>query len=184
MDPSQQSTSGCAVGREVARRDFRKIQSGPGSASGGGILSTDLYKVYSNNLLDRLTLAKDATKIGPIICVAPACADDVAVTADSSEIMQSLLDIGVDNSKMERFILQPVKSVILEILYELRRSATHRSKGWDLDGARMPTVDKTMHVGICRSADSDESAVTENIKKSQEDYVQPYVSWASWRKWP
>ena len=29
----------------------------------GGILSTDLYKVYSNNLLDRLTLAKDSTKI-------------------------------------------------------------------------------------------------------------------------
>ena len=123
--------------------------------------------MYSNNLLDRLTLAKGTTKIGPIICVALACADDVAVTADSSEIMQSLLDIGVDNSKMERFILQPVKSVILEILYGLRWSATHRIKGWDLDGARMPTVDKTMHVGICRSADSDESAVTENIKKAR-----------------
>ena len=145
MDPSQQSTSGCTVSRKVARRDFRKIQGGPGSAS-GGILSTDLYKVYSNNLLDRLTLAKDATKIGPIIFVTPACADDVAVTADSSEIMQSLLDIGLDNSKMERFILQPVKSVIIEILYGLRRSATNLSKGWDLDGARMPTVDKTMHV--------------------------------------
>ena len=136
-----------------------------GVRQGVGILSTDLDKVYSNNLLDRLTLAKDATKIGPIICVAPACADDVAVTADSSEIMQSLPDIGVDNSKMERFILQPVKSVILEILYGLRRSAPHHSMGWDLDGARMPIVDKTMHVGICRSADSDESAVTENIKK-------------------
>ena len=56
--------------------------------------------------------------------------------------MQSLLDIGVANSKMERFILQPVKSVILEILYGLRRSAPHHSKGLDLDGVRMPTVDK------------------------------------------
>ena len=91
----------------------------------------------------------------------------MAVTADSSEIMQSLLDIGVDNSKMERFILQPVKSVILEILYGLMRPAPHHSRGWDLDGARMPTVDKTMHVGICRSADSNESAVTENIKKAR-----------------
>ena len=85
--------------------------------------------------------------------------------ADSSESMQSLLDIGADNSKMEKFILQPVKSVILEIFFGLRRSAPHQSKEWDLDGARMLTVDKTMHVGICRSADSDESAVTENIKK-------------------
>ena len=41
----------------------------------GGILhvSMDLYKVYSNNLLDRLTLAKDATKIGPMICCSSLC---------------------------------------------------------------------------------------------------------------
>ena len=133
----------------------------------GGILSTDLYKVYSNSLLDRLSTNKDATRIGPVICVAPACADDVAIGADSPDIMQSLLDIGVDNSKMERFILQPVKSVILEILYKLKRSASHHSEGWDLDGVKMPTVNKTMHVGICRSSDTDESAVVENIKKAR-----------------
>ena len=133
----------------------------------GGILSTDLYKVYSNSLLDRLSTNKDATRIGPVICVAPACADDVAIGADSPDIMQSLLDIGVDNSKMERFILQPVKSVILEVLYKLKRSASHHSEGWDLDGVKMPTVNKTMHVGICRSSDTDESAVVENIKKAR-----------------
>ena len=85
--------------------------------------------MYSNNLLDRLTLAKDATKIGPIIYGAPACADDVAVSADTPKIMQSLLDIGVDNSKMEMFILQLVESVILESLCRLRRSAPHHNNG-------------------------------------------------------
>ena len=34
----------------------------------------------------------------------------------------------------------------------------------------MPTVDKTMHVGICRSADSDENDVTENIKNRRTMY--------------
>ena len=68
----------------------------------GGILSTDLYKVYNDGLLDRLTIAENATRIGPIICVAPTCADDCAVGADGPGILQSLLDIGVDHSKMER----------------------------------------------------------------------------------
>ena len=82
-------------------------------------------------------------------------------------VLQSLLDIGVDNSKIERYILQPVKSVVLEILNKLRRSVLHHSDGWDLDGVKMPTVDRAMHVGICRSADTDESAVTENIKRAR-----------------
>ena len=32
----------------------------------GGILSTDLYKVYNDSLLDRLTMARNATSIGPV----------------------------------------------------------------------------------------------------------------------
>ena len=58
----------------------------------------------------------NATTIGPEISVAPACADDCSVLADTLELLQSFLDIHVDSSKMERYILQPVKSVILAIL--------------------------------------------------------------------
>ena len=87
----------------------------------GGILSTDLYKVYEDRLLDCLCMARNATAIGPVICVAPASADDCAVLADTPKLLQSFLDIGVDRSKMERYILQPVKSVILENLNRLLR---------------------------------------------------------------
>ena len=72
----------------------------------GGILSTDLYKVYEDSLLDRLCMARNATTIGQVICVVPACADDCAVLADTPELLQSFLDIGVDSSKMERHILK------------------------------------------------------------------------------
>ena len=41
------------------------------------------------------------------------------------------------------------------------------NNSWNRDGDNMPTVDKTMHVGICRSADSDETAVAENAKKAR-----------------
>ena len=89
------------------------------------------------------------------------------MAADCLEALQSLLDIGVDYSKMERYILQPVKSVVIEILNKLRRSREKSSSSCNLDGDIMPTVDKTMHVGICRSADTDETAVAENVKKAR-----------------
>ena len=34
-------------------------------------------------------------------------------------------------------------------------------------GVQMSKVDKTMHVGICHSSDTDESAGLENIKKAR-----------------
>ena len=61
-------------------------------------------------------MTRNAAKIGPVVCVAPTCVDDCAVGADTPELLQILLDIGVDNNKMERYILQPVKSPVLEII--------------------------------------------------------------------
>ena len=57
-------------------------------------------------------------------------------------------------------------------MYFWRSSTDYRDNresntGWDLNGVQMPKVDKTMHVGICRSSDTDESAVLENIKKAR-----------------
>ena len=70
---------------------------------------------------------------------------------------------------MRRYIhvLQPVKSVVIEILNKLRRSSEKSSNFWDLDVDNIPAVDKTMHVGICRSADSDETAIAKNVKKTR-----------------
>ena len=45
----------------------------------GGILSTDLYKLYGNDELDRLDKPGLGCHVGEISCVAPACADDITV---------------------------------------------------------------------------------------------------------
>ena len=82
----------------------------------GGILSTDLYKLYGNDELDRLDKPGLGCHVGEISCVAPACADDITVGAEDKRSLQYLVNIGVDFSCMERFFLQPVKSVILEII--------------------------------------------------------------------
>ena len=71
----------------------------------GGILSTDLYKLYGNDELDRLDKPGLGCHVGEISCVAPACADDITVGAEDKQSLQYLVNIGVDFSCMERFFL-------------------------------------------------------------------------------
>ena len=56
----------------------------------GGILSTDLYKVYGNG------------HTGEICCVAPTCADDLAAATSSLTALQRIVFNSVDYSIMER----------------------------------------------------------------------------------
>jgi hypothetical protein len=79
----------------------------------GGILSTDQYKCYNNDLLDRLIESHYGVRIGDIPCNAPTCADDVALLAHSRTDLQAMLDMCYSYSRMERFYLQPTKSMIL-----------------------------------------------------------------------
>ena len=51
----------------------------------GGILSTDLYKLYGNSLFDRLQIPGIGCHIDEIFCVAPVCADDVALLAENKK---------------------------------------------------------------------------------------------------
>ena len=46
----------------------------------GGIMSTDLYMVYENPLLNRLDDIFQGAMIGEVRCAAPACADDFALS--------------------------------------------------------------------------------------------------------
>jgi hypothetical protein len=48
-------------------------------------------------------------KIGNINCCAPTCADDVALIANNPFDIQTMVDIAVDFSKREGYLLQPQK---------------------------------------------------------------------------
>lgn len=132
----------------------------------GGVLSTDLYKLYGNNLFERLQMPGIGAHIGEISCVAPACADDMVLVSDKKDSLQSLVNIAVDHSCMEHYLLQPVKSVLLEILLGLKNKDPEDTL-ITMKEQNMPLVQQTMHVGILRSANSQESAVEENIKKAR-----------------
>jgi hypothetical protein len=46
---------------------------------------------------------------------APTCADDVALISNNPLELQTMIDIVVDFSKREGYLLQPTKSVVLPV---------------------------------------------------------------------
>ena len=88
--------------------------------------------------------------------------------ADEEDVLQFLNNIAVDNSIPEKYLLQPVKSVLLYILnVAMRRSTTEVKPHVIMKGEPMPVVNETMHMGILRSNDTRETAVSQNITKVQ-----------------
>ncbi len=59
----------------------------------GGVLSADLYKVYINELLDRLTNTGIGASVGNITIPAPTCADDVTLISSDPNELQRLINI-------------------------------------------------------------------------------------------
>ncbi|KAH3866023.1 hypothetical protein DPMN_029074 [Dreissena polymorpha] len=59
-------------------------------------MSTDLYKVYVNPLLDRLQEARVGSTIGDVNCSASACADDICLCAETANEAQELLNISAE----------------------------------------------------------------------------------------
>ena len=100
--------------------------------------------------------------------MAPTAADDTALAASTLKPLQRLVNTSVDYSIMENYLLQPVKSVILAILNE---SKTAGSIDMDIsvymNGQQMPVVKEVMHMGVLRSADSQESTVRNNMDKTR-----------------
>ena len=134
----------------------------------GGILSTDLYKLYGNGQLQRMEETGIGCHIGEICCVAPIAADDMVLPAPSLTILQKLVNIAVDNRKMEKYILQPTKSVILAALSEGGKCSEEECDiNISTNGVKMPVVKEAMHMGLLLSANSQKSAVHFNIDKAR-----------------
>ncbi|CAC5404045.1 unnamed protein product [Mytilus coruscus] len=75
----------------------------------GGILSTDLYKLYINPLLNMLETSNLACRIGNILCNTSACADDVALISKKTTDMQVQINMANTFAGMEGYKLQPKK---------------------------------------------------------------------------
>ena len=75
----------------------------------GGIVSTDLNKVYENPLLDRLDDIFQGVMIREVRCAALACAADVANASFKPVPLQKLINTSADFGSIESFEFQLVK---------------------------------------------------------------------------
>jgi hypothetical protein len=77
----------------------------------GGILSTNLYKLYINQLLNMYETTGIGYRIGNISVNSTACADDIALISEEQDQTQILINMAYDYAYMEGYELQPTKSV-------------------------------------------------------------------------
>ena len=110
-------------------------------------------------------------KIGEIDCTAPTAADDTAPVTNEPLSLQTLVGTSDDFSRMERYVLQPEKSVVMVIPGGKESRDTQPDvSGWTIYGKEMPVVTETMHMGLRRSFISEDITINENIKKSRRSF--------------
>ena len=135
----------------------------------GGILSTDLYKLYINPLLKRLEATNIGQRIGNISTNSTACADDVALLSENPVHTQILINMAYDYAYMEGYELQPTKSVALNIKAKPNKRSLN-TREFKLGAQTMPTVESALHLGIIRTTSLKDNMiknVEENFKKAR-----------------
>ena len=86
----------------------------------GGILSTCLYKIYIDELLIIFKSKRLGLRIGTVYIGCTTCADDVALTALSTDELQIMIYEALNYSKKNRYQIHPVKTSVLDIsIYKL-----------------------------------------------------------------
>ena len=77
----------------------------------GGIVSSDLYKIYQNPLLNRIQHSGQGARVGNVTCNISGCADDLAVNVNSRREGQA----STDRANLERYLLQVDKNVMVTV---------------------------------------------------------------------
>ena len=117
----------------------------------GSILNAELYKVYGNPFLNRLTNSDKGMTIGTICCNSSACADDLTVGSKTEHDAQVLTSESADFSNLERYDLQVLRSVALKVTPVMKTNSDTESYEFKMDGTKIPNVCTTKHLGIKRA---------------------------------
>ncbi|KAH3872531.1 hypothetical protein DPMN_035750 [Dreissena polymorpha] len=138
-------------------------------STSGGILSTDLYKLYVNPLLDRLADTGRGGRIGTVLAYSSACADDVCLMGRDHTDVQLMINMSLSFANEERYLLQPTKTVALNIKPS-KRTTIPKSECFKLGEINLNHVDTSVHLGITRTTSVCETAevnVEGNISKAR-----------------
>ena len=141
----------------------------------GGLLSTDLYKLYQNPLLNTLQSSRLGARIGDIVCNSSACADDLALNSNDEDEAQILIDTSVDYPDMEFYKLQVLKNVSVTIVPKPNSLSDENTAKFQHKNVEMPQVKSGMHLGMKRWA-SVKDNIIENIDNNIRKATQTVYS--------
>ena len=131
----------------------------------GGILSTHLYKLYINALLDELCSCKAGFCTGPYYFGSPTCADDVVLLANSPEDLQAQLNIVERYASERRYTINASKSGLV-ISGHTQNASRHII--WTMNGIEIPILEEVVHLGLTRVEDgSAHKLIDDRIRKGR-----------------
>lgn len=109
----------------------------------GGVISPDLYKIYINDLLERIELSEFGMYIGDICIAIPTVADDVSLLSTSCDDMKIMMTSANDYAIDEKYGLNANKTNIAN-LTNLQPHCT----SWELGNEIISTSDSITHLGL------------------------------------
>ena len=132
----------------------------------GGILSTELYKLYINDVLNQVEDSALGPYIGHIHCPIPTCADDVTLVVNDPTNMQTLLSTVENYSRQEKYSLQPTKCKIIKT----GKPKIEDNFNFILNDTPIQNVETAVHLGITHSNNPRQTIpihIQENINKAR-----------------
>uniref|UniRef100_A0A8W8LQ95 Reverse transcriptase domain-containing protein n=1 Tax=Magallana gigas TaxID=29159 RepID=A0A8W8LQ95_MAGGI len=140
----------------------------------GGVLSTFLYLVFINDLLQELQNPNPNTGIHSIRSSNPALADDISCIALSPRGLQTLLNTAYDFSIRWRFKFNASKS---NVLYFSPTGINNNSLSWKLGHDTIKISKSYNHLGILLDAKLDPTERTAKAcRKGQQTYFALKIS--------
>ena len=110
----------------------------------GAILSTSLYKLYINDLLNSMAKANVGISLGNVYAGTPTCADDQLLIANSKEEMQAMLQAVHQYAELHLYSIHPSKSSITNFTSS---DNTAQEVFWMGEEA-IPLTDAFVHLGL------------------------------------
>jgi hypothetical protein len=123
----------------------------------GGLSSTDLFKVKSNDLLNRASSHPLGYKIGITPVSAPTTADDTALVTSSQLGAQVLTGIAQQDAQMQRYNFNEDKSKVMVINQRTKCSEPQIK----LNGKALQCTNQERHLGVERSITNKATATIE-----------------------
>ena len=147
----------------------------------GGVLSTFLYLVYIDDLINEIQMHTNNCGILSIPSSCPTLADDMSLIALQPRALQMILDIAYSYANRWRFKFNALKSCVLKFRAIGERIDDNLS--WNLGGIDIPCEDSYTHLGIiinkkCSLTDRVVAACTKGRKSyfSLSDIGSPFLN--------